>query len=111
MSLLLIVSAVSVGSFIAVVAMLELARRRPLTATDLACAALDEGLAERAAKDRPARGRDAVPSRRPRRAGRSPAAGPGRPASPPERAGSSITRPACRGVVKAPARSVDRLVT
>ncbi len=79
MSLLLVVSAVSVGSFIAVVAMLELARRRPLTATDLTCAALDEGLAERAAKDRPARGRDAAPSRRPRPGGAVPRRGAGSP--------------------------------
>jgi hypothetical protein len=59
MSLLLVVGAVVVVSFVAVVVMLDAARRRPLTVTDLYCAALDDRLTGETADPRPARARDA----------------------------------------------------
>jgi len=46
MSLLLVVAAVVLVSFVAVVVVLETARRSPLTPTDLYCAALDQRLAQ-----------------------------------------------------------------
>ncbi len=54
MSLVLVALAVVVASFLAVVVMLDAARRRPLTVTDLQCAALDDRLTEAAEDPRPA---------------------------------------------------------
>jgi hypothetical protein len=53
MTTLLVVGAVVLVSFLAVVLVLEAARRRPLTPTDLYCAALDERLAAEAAEPAP----------------------------------------------------------
>jgi hypothetical protein len=53
------VAAVVVVSFVAVVVMLDAARRRPLTVTDLYCASLDDRLTEETADPRPSRARDA----------------------------------------------------
>jgi len=75
MSLLVVLGVVVLASFAAVVVVLETARRRPLTPTDLYCAALDERLADAGPETMPrmARTPRADAAERDARAGRHPA--------------------------------------